>query len=41
MQQKAEQIQNDLQSAAPQRLQDEGLVPDADGHFAVQCPVCS
>lgn len=40
MQQKAEQIQKDLQSAAPQRLQYEGLVPDADGHFAVQCPVC-
>ncbi len=40
MQQKAGQIQKDLQSAAPQRLQDEGLVPDANGLFAVQCPVC-
>jgi len=40
MQHKAGQIQKDLQSAAPQRLQDEGLVPDADGLFAVQCPVC-
>ena len=40
MQQKAEQIQKDLLSAAPQRLQDEGLVPDANGLFAVQCPIC-
>lgn len=40
MQQKAEQIQKDLLSAAPQRLQDDGLVPDANGLFAVQCPIC-
>lgn len=40
MQQKAEQIQKDLQSAAPQRLQDEGLIPDISGHFDIQCPVC-
>ena len=40
MQQKATQMQSDLQSAAPQRLEEEGLVPDATGLFAIPCPIC-
>lgn len=39
-QQKAAQIKKDLQSAAPQHLQQEGLIPNADGQFSVPCPVC-
>lgn len=40
MLQKASQIKQDLQSAAPERLKEEHLIPDASGIFAIQCPIC-
>ena len=40
MAQQAAELKQDLQSAAPQRLEAEGLVPDAEGVFTVLCPVC-
>ena len=40
MAQQAAELKQDLQSAAPQRLEAEGLIPDAEGVFTVLCPVC-
>lgn len=40
MAQQGAQLKQDLQSAAPQRLEAEGLIPDAAGIYSVLCPVC-
>lgn len=40
MAQQAAQLKQDLQSAANQRLEAEGLIPNDDGVFSVLCPVC-
>lgn len=40
MAQQAAQLKQDLQSAARQRLEAEGLIPDEQGVFTVLCPVC-